>query len=128
MSVRSATYDILQADSNITDEIGARLYLDFAPQAPTLPYIVYFYNMIEDTYTKDNTSTCDKWSVNLEVYHNSPKEAEALGLKCRTALQGYRGTINGVNVKGSRLVDERHDYEPELDPMYEQEYELMIDR
>jgi len=128
MSVRTATYDILQADSPVSTEISTRLYLDFAPQGTALPHIVFFYNMIEDTYTKDNNSLTDKYSVNLEIYHNSPAEAEALGLKCRTALQGYRGTINGVVVKGSRLVDERHDYEPELDAMYEQEYELIIDR
>ena len=128
MSVRTAVYDILQADSNVTDEVSTRVFMSRGNQEETIPFIVFEADMIENTYTKDKTSTVDKWRVELDIYHDSIANAEALGLLVRSALQGYTGTINSVTVQGCVLEVEQQDYDVDEFPLWSQDYEIRIER
>jgi len=128
VSVRTAVYDILQADSNVTDEVSTRVFMSRGNQEETIPFIVFEADMIENTYTKDKTSTVDKWRVELDIYHDSIEDAEALGLLVRSALQGYTGTINSVTVQGCVLEVEQQDYDVDEFPLWSQDYEIRIER
>jgi len=128
VSVRTAVYDILQADSNVTDEVSTRVFMSRGNQEETIPFIVFEADMIENTYTKDKTSTVDKWRVELDIYHDSIANAEALGLLVRSALQGYTGTINSVTVQGCVLEVEQQDYDVDEFPLWSQDYEIRIER
>ena len=128
MSAREAIYDILQAESTVTDEIGTRLFMSFAPSETTKPFIVFRLNMIDDTFTKDRTSTVDKYLIEIDIYHNEVKDAESLSELIYAALQGYKGTINGNVVQGIRLDREEQDEDVDEYPIWSQDYELRIER
>ena len=128
MSVRTAIYDILAADSPVSTEVSTRIFMTFAPSQTTIPFIVFRADMVEDTFSKDNTSTLDTYSVEIDIYHNSVAEAETLAGKVRTALLGYMGTINSVTVDGCRLEREEQDYDEDKYPVWAQDYQIRIKR
>ena len=128
MSSRTAIYDILQAASPVTSEIGTRCFMSRGNQEEEIPFIVFETTMSENTYTKDKTSTVDTWSVELDIYHTSIKSAEELGAKVRTALLGYTGTINSVTVQGCNLITEQQSYDVDEFPLWSQDYEIRIER
>ncbi len=128
MSSRTAIYDILQATSAVTDEVSTRVFMSRGNQEETIPFVVFETTMSENTYTKDKTSTVDTWSVELDIYHTSIANAEALGAKVRTALLGYTGTINSVTIQGCNLISEEQSYDVDEYPLFSQDYEIRIER
>lgn len=127
-SPREAFYDIIQADSNITAEIGTRAFINYAPSETARPFIVFRCDMIEETYTKDKTSTVDKWLVEVDVYHDDIDQAETLAGLVATAFEGYSGTINGNVVQGCKMVRQDQDEDVEQYPLWTQDYELRLER
>lgn len=127
-SPREAFYDILQADSNVTDEISTRAFINYAPSATTKPFIVFRCDMIDETYTKDKSSSVDTWLVEVDIYHNDLASAETLGGLVTTAFEGYSGTINGNVVQGCKMVRQDQDEDVEQYPVWTQDYELRLER
>lgn len=136
MSVRRAVYGILTADATVGAAVinsgnsnnPYRVYLSQGFNGETKPYIIVRADMIDHSYTKQKTSTVDTFRVELDIYHDTLAEAETLALNCRTALQGYSGTIDSVVVDGCHLVDEGHEKDPEEVEFWTQDYELRLVR
>jgi hypothetical protein len=128
-SIRQTVYNILIADSPVLAEVSTRIYMPFAPSATALPFIVFRSDMTYDSFTKDNSSKTDAHSVEIDIYHNTMAEADALGKKVYTALQGYTGTASSGNiVDGCRLTEESEDYDEDLYPIWTQNYEIRLIR
>ena len=124
---REVIYDMLQADSNITDEIGTRAFMTYAPSETTKPFLIYRTSVIDDTFTKDRTSTVHKHLVEIDIYHNTVKEAEALGRLIYNQLQGYSGTTSGnAVVTGCKFDREEQDTDEDGWDMWTQDYEIII--
>ena len=124
---REVIYDILQADSNITDEISTRAFMTYAPSETTKPFLIYRTTVVDDTFTKDKTSTVHKHLVEIDIYHNTVKEAEALGRLIYNQFQGFSGTTSGgAVVTGCKFDREEQDTDEDGWDMWTQDYEIII--
>jgi Na+-translocating ferredoxin:NAD+ oxidoreductase RnfG subunit len=130
MSILKAVSDILLA-SNVNSTVSDRIFTSSAFTTTTMPYIVLQAQMEQNSYTKDKDSTVDTYLTEVFIYHNTIAEAVTLGNLCRTALQGYSGTINGIGIDGCHLRAEEDD-EGEIDgqfiPIWSQEYQIRMKR
>lgn len=124
--VRAAVYDILAADGSVSGDVATRIYLNFAPSATTTPYIEFTYEGIDESFTKDGPSDFDTYRVEVRCYHNTSKDAETLAGYCRTALDGYSGTINGVDVSGIKYQDDEPEADIDLNPYHQIDFQVIL--
>ena len=73
-------------------------------------------------------SSVDTERVEIEIYHDTIKEAEDLGVLVRAALDMYTGTLNGNTAQRIRFRRQRPDMNIEEEPMFYQEYQLRIEQ
>lgn len=111
MNVTNAAYDILTGDANVSALVANsgnvnepyRVFLGYARNGETKPFIVFRTALIDETQTKSGASDLDTWRLELDIYHTTHLLGATLANYCRTALEAYKGTINGVIVQGCRI-------------------------
>jgi hypothetical protein len=84
--------DILKADANVTAITTAdRIYPLSRLEGGTIPAIVVQQISTDPADTHDSTSTMDTNTVQVTIIEDKPKEANALAVLVRAALDGYGG-------------------------------------
>ena len=126
MSVRKAIHDILAEDGSVSGQVSDRIYLNFAPSGTAAPYIVFTYEGTDDSFTKSGPSDLDVFFVTINCYDENAENAETLSRYVRTALDNYKGTINGVGVSGCKYMDEDPDHDIDLNPYHEINFQIRI--
>ena len=97
---------ILIADTAIQTAVGTngsstayKVYPLIAPQDERRPYVLLRRTFNPALDCKDAPSELDKPGFDVVVYTETYEEAFNISVLIRTALDGYRGTINGVTFK-----------------------------
>jgi len=84
--------DILKADANVTAITTAdRIYPLSRLEGATIPAIVVQQIATDPADTHDSTSTMDTNTVQVTIIEDKPKDANALAVLVRAALDGYGG-------------------------------------
>jgi hypothetical protein len=84
--------DILKADANVTAITTAdRIYPLSRLEGGTIPAIVVQQIATDPADTHDSTSTMDTNTVQVTIIEDKPKDANALAVLVRAALDGYGG-------------------------------------
>jgi hypothetical protein len=84
--------DILKADANVTAITTAdRIYPLSRLEGGTIPAIVVQQISTDPADTHDSTSTMDTNTVQVTIIEDKPKDANALAVLVRAALDGYGG-------------------------------------
>ena len=97
------------SSTDVTDDIGQRLYMLKMPQSPTYPAVTYFkvsrprHHDIDVAYPRYQFDT---WAEN---YLTARRVADNI----RRALQREKGTWGNVKVIQGVYLDESDDYEPD---------------
>ena len=93
MSLDSALYDHLTADSTIAGLLATRLYPDAAPQDVARPYITYMVIATEGHSHMGGGSAIARAEVQLDVWSNSALERRSICDALFDRLHGFRGAM-----------------------------------
>ena len=98
--------DILKADANVTAiTTENRIYPLSRLEGATIPAIVVQLTGTNPADTHDTTSNMDTHTVEVTVIEDKPKDANALAVLVRAALDGYAGN----NIGEIRFVNQATD-------------------
>lgn len=106
----------LLASTAVTSVVGSKVYPLVAPaKTPagtpvTLPYITYRRAGIQRQQTMAGPMGTPTVSVDFDVFATSYEGARDLADRCRTVLDGYRGTVDNTTVSRASLDNEQDDF------------------
>ncbi len=99
------------ADTDVQDLCGGRIYALIAPQGATLPFVVAQVVAIEPNDTHTGASKEDTGMVQVDNYALKMSDAERLADTIRRAIDKQRGSFTvggaGVDVDGVQFITER---------------------
>lgn len=118
--IREAVYTILSGDSNVTGQVGTRIYPMNAPQNPQFPFVVFEISQ-DPEYTKDGAASVIYTDLDIYIYcTGSPRTNDTIADVIKTALDQYSGTVAGHDIDNILWQDTRDTlWNPDLD-----EYQL----
>jgi hypothetical protein len=93
MSIKTAIFSELTGDSNVTNVVSTRVWLNLAKQKEPLPYIVYHRLDGTPEYHMGAQSGLTRDIFQIDCYDDDPNQAHTLSEVVRVALSGKTGTI-----------------------------------
>lgn len=107
MSTGKAIYGILSANAGVTALVSTRIYPDMATQDTAFPFVVYQIEGTTPSDTKDGASKMDMVDFAVMAYAKSYTNAQDIASACRTALDRYSGSMQGVTVDSITFKDQQ---------------------
>ena len=107
MSAGKAIYGILSANAGVTALVSTRIYPDIATQDTAFPFVVYQIEGTAPSDTKDGVSKLDMVDFAVMAYAKTYTNAQDIASACRTALDRYSGTVNGISVDSIIFKDQQ---------------------
>lgn len=101
-----AIYARLQAVSAVTALVGARVYLEEAPQAASLPYVERFEISGQPFEPLAGAASLMSRRIQFTCWASTPAAADAVRTAIRDALAGFTGS---VSIPGSGSPTETFD-------------------
>lgn len=114
MRIEQALIKHLLANPGVTTLVKDRVHLKKYPQRGELPAIVIHKVSGPREHSHDGPSALAHPRYQFDIYAKDAQAANDLAEKVRLALDGYKGTmggVDGVRVDGVFLEDERDDYD-----------------
>ena len=109
MSVKSSLITYLKAETNLSALIGDRIYIGWAEQGTTLPYIVaHQIDAIHEHHMASATGLV-QGRFQFDCYGQTTVAAENVAEQVRQSLDGFRGAMGSVFVSTCHLESERDD-------------------
>ena len=105
----------LLQQAGIATLVGARVYPDILPQAPTYPAITLLRIASTRTFVHAGASTLARVRFQIDCWGRTYSQAHDLGDTIRRSMNGYRGSFQGTEVPGAFLRAEHDLYEPDGD-------------
>lgn len=110
--VEQAGYAILKAASGVTALVGGssspRIYPNVVPQDVALPAIAYQRISTRRRAVHGSPASLARPRLQLTILAETYSEVKALAAAVREAMDGYMGTVGGVEV-GVALADDETD-------------------
>ncbi len=115
---RQAVYAHLQADPNVADLVGGRIYHQTPPLEATYPLIVI--NTVSNVDRRDLSGVAyTETRVQITAMADTLAESERIAMAVRQSLEGYAGMMAGVlPVIGCRVASYLPDYQEEVGQTY----------
>lgn len=104
MTIRDAIKTFLVAQATAA---GSKVHAGEVPQTTEPPYIVFFEVGKPPTHTHEGASNAVQQTFQVTVWATKEPDAAAIGTQIRRAMDGYRGLMGDVPVKGAFLETER---------------------
>ncbi len=87
--------------------IGAKIFVKRASQEASLPYIVYRrLPDVDHHHHMEAAAGLVQEIFQFDVFSTTEKNVETVTEQLRLALDGFRGDMNGENVRSIHIVDE----------------------
>lgn len=113
--IDTAIYTVLSGDSGVSNLVGTRIYPLYAPQEPTLPYLVFRrVSIVNRDLTQSGVSGLARSRFQIDSYADDPLEAKQLAAAVRSALHGYSGTVGSEEILKSESVNEIDGFDLDL--------------
>lgn len=106
MSLANAIYSRLSGYSDLSDLVGARIYPQVAPASAASPYIVFQRISTPREHSSRGPAGLVRPRVQVDCYGATQVDADNVSDAVRHALDGFAGTVGGVRILHSTLVDE----------------------
>lgn len=131
MSAEQALVQILEDDATVGALVGDRIYPQRPPQGVQRPHLVY--NRISGPVPhamNGKPADIDPTQVQLDGFGADYGTVKQLMDACRQALNGQRGTFNGVTVEGIVMQDESDQGQSPLEgrdaPIFRRQQQYLI--
>ena len=98
--------DVLVNDASVAARVSARIYPIERQQGSALPALSVDVTDIDPSDTKDGVSTLDEEFTSVTSYADTYNECVLLAGECRSALDRYAGTNQGVVIQQSVYLNE----------------------
>ena len=105
MAIEDALYSLLAASGAVASHVGDRIYPVVRPQNSALPAIVYQQISGPRSHAMDGPSSLVESTWQVSCWAASYTQAEQLMDAVRSTLDGYSGTVAGVDIEGIFLID-----------------------
>lgn len=107
----------LLASPDVSYTVGARVYpVGEIPQSPTVPYIYYSEDGVEDdVHDTQGRGGLIESVIQVVGVTETFTESQVLGADMKTALNKYRGTGEGETIAGIFLQDAHDESVPQAD-------------
>ena len=110
MSVLTAIYAHLAADTDVIALTSTRIYPHEAPSSATLPYITFYQISGPHAHHLTAAAGMTEPRIQIDCWADSALGAETLADKVRLAMDGFRGTMSSTTVRMCHLDDEGMDF------------------
>lgn len=110
-TVNEALYELLTANAGVAALVGDRVYPVKMPQKAAFPAIVYAKSGGARSHSNDGSSGFNRAVFALDCWAASLAQASAVANAVRLAVDGYRGTVLGVDFNGVFLVGEEEGWD-----------------
>ena len=104
--IERALYTHITESSTIAALIGVRLFPNQIPQGQKMPAAVYQQSKGVRQHTMDGPVGMVDSQYSVTCYAESYSQAKSLSEAIRNRLDGYRGTVGGVEIDAIFLIDE----------------------
>lgn len=101
--IGKSIYSLLNGRSQLTALVGTQIYPVQAPQSKKDPMVIYGIVKTEPTDDKLKVSDEDWVEADIVVYAKDYDLMHQIMKECRTALDGYSGTIAGNEISQIRF-------------------------
>ena len=102
MEIGKSIYNILAANTNVSNLVGTRIFPNVAPQTTAFPFIIYDVTGVQPNDTKDGVSTLDTNDIMISCYSETYSEASDLAQKIRIAMDRIpEGTYGTEQIQSS---------------------------
>lgn len=106
---------LLSGESTISALVGARVYVNKAPQAAALPYIVVTQMTTDEYNAIDGTTGLRSVSFDIDCKADRSVEATSLADAVRVFVRDYTGAAGSETIDAVMLDGETADFEPPTD-------------
>ena len=107
---------LLTGEPTINALVGSRVFIDKAPQAAALPYIVITQLASENNPSFDGKSNSLRFvDFDIDCKAERSVEADALATAVRVFLDDYSGPAGAETIGAVLMADESDEYEPPAD-------------
>jgi hypothetical protein len=111
ITINNAIYTLLTTNTGLTALIGTKVYPLILPQDTALPAVVIDRSSTA-VYSNDGTYGFVN-TINIAVIAASYTESVTIAEKIDNILNFYRGTVAGIKIIDSRLLDVSENYQEE---------------
>ena len=117
MALPQVVYQILKADSDVTDIIGGavtpRIFPMYTPVKTARPFLIYIFKDLTPTETKTSSREMDLVDFELWHFHENYDGLYDLMEKTRDALVRYHDTIGGERIDSIMFITQFGEFDPE---------------
>jgi len=115
-TVKTALKDRLTSFAELSALVGTRIFNMQVPQGTVRPYIMFRRSRTPERLAslQGPSGRARPW-FECEIWADSADSMEAVATALRHALDGYRGTVSGVEIGGATLVNEEERFFVEVD-------------
>lgn len=109
MNPGTAIYQLLRDDAAVGQVIGNKIYPTIAPDKVAYPFATYGEFSRRTIPTKDGNIPTGDHDFDVDIYSYEFAQAQRISKAIEDVLDDYSGTINTVEIKKIRLVDQKTD-------------------
>lgn len=113
MTIEAAVYDRLTTFAGLTALISTRTYAQILPTTPTPPACTYTVISTSIIGGMGSDAAIERARIQVTAWAETYEDAKNVSQQIRAALQRYRGTHAGTEIKALFLDNESDGYEPD---------------
>ena len=98
--IATIVYPALAGHAPLAAIVGARIYRDYAGNAPAAPYVVWSILATVPSRQISGRPPSDRYSVSVDVFSRSPAQSDALVLAARDAMEAIGDLSSGPQSLG----------------------------
>ena len=98
--IATIVYPALKNHAPLAALVGARIYRDYAGNAPAAPYVVWSILATVPSRQISGRPPSDRYSVSVDVFSRSPAQSDALVLAARDAMEAIGDLSSGPQSLG----------------------------
>lgn len=110
-TIETAIIALLNANETLTTIIAGRIFPNEIPQKQAMPAAAYKQLTSDIDYANDGETGLSNSKFEISAWAKTYAEVKALATAIIVVLSAYKGTINGVEIQGIFLVDEKDDFQ-----------------
>lgn len=98
--IAQTVYPALAGYAPLAAIVGARIYRDFAGDAPIAPYVVWSILTAVPSRQIAGRPPADRYSVSVDVFATTPQQSDALVIAARDAMEAIGELSSGPQSLG----------------------------
>jgi len=104
-SIYKSLYVYLSGQSAISNLVGSRIYPHYAPESAVMPYVVFQRISNIDFHHFGAQSKVARDLFQFDIWDTDSTSIEAVKEAVREEIDGFQGTLSGIDVRLIEIID-----------------------